>query len=750
MSIKFLSSICIAAGAIIILLLIFPPALPALALPAWAHDAAPAAIEPTGYYTIYYLSIPEDIGDHLTRPSCSELITRTPLTLLKPNTLFSVTLSRFDQGQVGFKIIACPGPGAVTTTMYAEIQGTFSAMNDGAYVSYGERIYIPGYEVKKTGSWYYLGGNRCYFASNSATIQLTSTARLGDLGYWQKSVSLYIVPNTPAECPGQSGYTATVKIWYGWGDSLPPEPPVMNLFKPVRGISAASASPRTATYSSTVLVPYSTTVHAPAPGKVLAVGESMVEISSTLLGLYRVLGVAAPSQLVNTVISAACVLGYYDGAPGGVEVQTVNDFHPSLDRILNLEPGGQACSDGWKCYREIVKYFHSYNPSYRYITVTLPARMWPDYNYFLRFDAQQESGKIAFDASNPRADTSFYTWINDPNDPNRGWVWGPGMLQFAYPERRMYEARVSFTVGTNQLNWTLNSAGALDLHQVCVSTIGGGVAGICPPPREVEWHPGGGAEFDGAGRAMLDDGEFIWKEATIILPPSPQSSPGGLEGVGTGEVEPAAISGKYDVRVLARALAGTPALILEKEMAPGVWKELGRSPVATDTSYLPFSVQFDVGQQYLVIRLRADGGGVRIDEVCADEERKEAELISPCFGINPYNPPEPGCNLLECPGRQVLYNVQKLHDVALLPPLCKIAYWINYLYYYALTTVGKPILQYLTTIIELIREFGIGRGIVEALRILLQSLWVSLIKPYGTQILNLSVSSLGSWALQRL
>jgi len=182
-----------------------------------------------------------------------------------------------------------------------------------------------------------------------------------------------------------------------------------------------------------------------------------------------------------------------------------------------------------------------------------------------------------------------------------------------------------------------------------------------------------------------------------------------------------------------KPLTGLPTIYLEKELAPGVWKTLEVVSV-TQEAYYNMSVQFDTGQQFLTIRLRAAGGEVLVSEVCSEEEERESELVEPCFGIQPYNPSPLDCNLLECPVAHIRYQMQKLHDIAILPPLCKIAYWVNYLYYYALTTVGKPILMYLTTITELLREFGPVRGIVEAFKILLESLWVSLIKPYGGQL----------------
>jgi hypothetical protein len=483
-------------------------------------------------------------------------------------------------------------------------------------------------------------------------------------------------------------------------------------------------------------------VYAPTAGIVERVDQEnyLVRISSTQIGEYWVSNVRAPENLAGMAIPAGCAMGFYN-QPGGVfsptiSVATDRALTPSVGAYLTMIPDGGPCTESWKCYTQVRRGAVSGILNEPEVTITLPARLWPGFDYYLDFSSRVISGAISFRFSNPRGETYAVVEIRKPPPSNSG-VWGPGILQLILPDKADYVVSpTTFVEGDNRLWWKLNPTGAADLHQVCISGLSGGeLVGVCPPPGDNQWNLGDGAIWENK-KARLTDGGWIWKEATIFLPPSPSAA--GLPeaaGVSSTEVDVAAISGKYEARVLVEPLQGSPTLYFEKELAPGVWKTLDVISV-TRRAYYNLVTQFDTGQQYLTIRLRASGGELRIHEVCSEEEQRESEIVAPCFGIEPYNPPPLTCNLLECPVEQVKYQMQKLHDVALLPPLCKIAYWINNMYYHALTTVGKPILQYLTTIQELIRQYGFVKGIVEALEVLLRSLWISLIKPYGTLLVN--------------
>jgi len=488
-------------------------------------------------------------------------------------------------------------------------------------------------------------------------------------------------------------------------------------------------------------------VYAPAAGIVEMVDQenSLVQISSTQIGKYWVSNVRAPENLAGMAIPAGCALGFYDQPGGGVSpvsptisVATEQMFTPSLGAYLTEIPGGGPCTESWKCYTQVRRGAISGIWNEPEITITLPARLWPDFDYYLDFSSVVTGGSVSFRFSKPRSGTYAVVELWEQPPSNRV-VWGPGILQLVLPDKADYViSPTTFVEGDNRLWWKLSSAGAADLHQVCITEMSGGeLVGVCPPPGgDGDWHLGDGATWENNGKVRLADGGWVWKEATTFLPPSPSASGlPGAAGVGAAEVDVAALYGKYEARVLVEPLQGSPALYFEKELAPGIWKTLDVISV-TRRAYYNLVTQFDTGQQYLTIRLRASGGELRIHEVCSEEEQRESEIVAPCFGIEPYNPPPLTCNLLECPVEQVKYQMQKLHDVAILPPLCKIAYWINNMYYHVLTTVGKPILQYLTTIQELIRQYGFVKGIVEALEVLLRSLWISLIKPYGTLLVN--------------
>lgn len=538
-----------------------------------------------------------------------------------------------------------------------------------------------------------------------------------------RSARFYIVAGSYGHIfanPQRFGHiTMTIAI------TMPDWSPDPELFKPLKDITATTSNQSYALYQ---LDRYTdVVVHAPAGGRVVEVADDYVVVSSTALDAYKISAIA-PKFLLGRDIAGGCALGF---APRpSVEVWATKSFSPNLASQLILLPSNDPCADSFHCFQEIVK-----EETAGAVTITLPARIFAGPAYHLDFDKPEAmTGALYVEASNARPETFMNIYLYERNPYAQIWN---GILQIPFRDKTGYLISPTQFVRENRLRWYLNPTGGMDLHKICVSSLSGGrLYGICPSPEEDEWHLGEKASWV-SGNALLEDGGWIWKEETIILPPSPQSvAPSGIQGVGTGEVEPSAISGRYDIRVRARAVSGAPELLLEKELAPGVWKELGRASVMSDAAYIPYTVQFDTGQQFLTIRLRASGGGVEVGEICDQEEEREAELIAPCFGIEPYNPSDPGCNLLECPGLQVRYQMQRLHDIALLPPLCKIAYWVNYLYYYALNTVGKPILTYLTTIIELIRDKGFFGGIAEAIRIILESLWVSVVKPYGTQIVR--------------
>ena len=512
-------------------------------------------------------------------------------------------------------------------------------------------------------------------------------------------------------------------------------PPPTGYFRPVVGGVLGHDSDRMASWII-VTATTPTLIYAPTDGIVEGVEPGVVVISSpTPLGRYQVAPVLAPADLAGRHIEAGCALGFWE--PG--EQQQVNPrvvaeipISPSVGSYLVRVPSGGPCMEAWQCYNQIIK-----GEPLRDVTITLPARIFPLPAYFLDFTSAFTAGALSFMISNPRYPGDTYFNLRVAQQPSNQPVW-EGILQILYAEKANYVVSpTTFAEGENRLWLTVDPQGAANLHQICVLSLGGGeLIGVCPPPREDGWNLGENATWEGS-KARLREGGWIWKEATIFLPPSPSSAgPQGADGgVGVGDVEPSAIAGRYEARVRMESLSGSPVIYFEKELAPGIWKTLETISV-TERAYYNLVTQFETGQQFLTIRLRASGGEVLVSEVCSEEEEREAELIEPCFGIKPYNPPPLDCNLLECPVAHVRYQMQKLHDIAILPPLCKIAYWVNYLYYYALNTIGKPILMYLTTIAELIREYGPIRGIVEALKVLLESLWISLIKPYGTLLVN--------------
>jgi len=538
-------------------------------------------------------------------------------------------------------------------------------------------------------------------------------------------------------------YTQQVYIFIsaGGGNIVQYPPPTLTqYYQPIQQGALEFDAPF---YARWVISDTDALVYAPTAGIVERVDQEnyLVRISSTQIGEYWVSNVRAPENLAGVAIPAGCAMGFYNQPGGGVfsptiSVATDRALTPSVGAYLTMIPDGGPCTESWKCYTQVRRGAVSGILNEPEVTITLPARLWPGFDYYLDFSSRVISGAISFRFSNPRGETYAVVEICKPPPSNSG-VWGPGILQLILPDKADYVVSpTTFAEGDNRLWWKLNPTGAADLHQVCIMGISGGeLVGVCPPPGDNQWNLGDGATWE-IKKARLTDGGWIWKEATIFLPPSPSAA--GLPwaaGVSSTEVDVAAISGKYEARVLVEPLQGSPTLYFEKELAPGVWKTLDVISV-TRRAYYNLVTQFDTGQQYLTIRLRASGGELRIHEVCSEEEQRESEIVAPCFGIEPYNSPPLTCNLLECPVEQVKYQMQKLHDVALLPPLCKIAYWINNMYYHALTTVGKPILQYLTTIQELIRQYGFVKGIVEALEVLLRSLWISLIKPYGTLLVN--------------
>jgi hypothetical protein len=539
-------------------------------------------------------------------------------------------------------------------------------------------------------------------------------------------------------------YTQQVYIFIsaGGGNLVQYPPPTFTqYYQPIQRGALELDAP---SYARWVVSDTDALVYAPTAGIVERVDQEnyLVQISSTQIGKYWVSNVQAPENLAGTAIPAGCALGFYNQPGGGVfsptiSVATDRALSPSVGAHLTMIPDGGPCTESWKCHTQVRRESVSGIRNEPEITITLPARLWPGFGYYLDFQSQVVTGALLYRISNPRYPGDTYLNVEIREQPSNRLVFGPGILQILYTDKTDYIiSPTSFADGLNRLRWIVDPLGAADLHQVCIMSLSGGdLVGVCPPPGDDQWNLGDGATWENR-KARLTDGGWIWKEATIFLPPSPSASGlPGAEGVASTEIDVAALSGKYEARVRMEPLSGSPTVYFEKELAPGVWKTLDTISV-TRRAYYNLVTQFDTRQQFLTIRLRASGGEVLVSEVCSEEEERKSELVEPCFGIQPYNPPPLDCNLLECPVEQVKYQMQKLHDVALLPPLCKIAYWINNMYYHALTTVGKPILQYLTTIQELIRQYGFVRGIVEALEVLLRSLWISLIKPYGTLLVN--------------
>ncbi|WP_322797977.1 hypothetical protein [Thermoflexus sp.] len=480
-------------------------------------------------------------------------------------------------------------------------------------------------------------------------------------------------------------------------------------------------------------------VFAPISGTVQSVQSDRVIISSSL-ALIQLVNVSVSSDLRGKLVNEGCQIGYVLNGKDRVFLQLDKEVYPNVGDIFSKPPSGGACRYA-SCQRFV-------DPVSAHLErVYLPGVIPPSEVHMTEF----------------RAPVGVSTWtVRADVEPVGGAagleLWSQSAATFTnIRSRQMLSATIAVSgtegvvgyavadgVGTIFLRaWGM----PLRIHSLCLSPAGREDVpqpGACPAPRADGWVAGGGdVVFTEQGTVRLGNGGWIQKTVTRIVPPDhlppwepsspPPDSPGGSGATSFEGPSGQAISGIYPVRVLAKAMSGNPTLILEKRIAEGYWKKLAEAVIGGE-NYYELVANFDEGQTYLTIRLRASGGTVAIFEVCAEEETLTPPVAA-CAGARPYNLPPPSGNLIEQAIAFLPWLASKIHDYAIVPLLCRITYLYNTGWYHFMRNVYLPVTQILVNIRELVREKGF-EGLIEGIRILLDSLWRSVVRPGLTRLLN--------------
>ena len=481
-------------------------------------------------------------------------------------------------------------------------------------------------------------------------------------------------------------------------------------------------------------------VFAPISGTVTLVDSNKVVVSSTL-ALIQLVNVRADASLRGQTVSEGCQIGYVQEGANAIWLQLDRELFPSVGEIFSKTPTGGSCRYG-TCQRFVDSDVDSER-------VYLPGTLRANVPYFTEF----------------RAPIGPYTWtVRLDVEPVGGVagleVWSRTAVSFSnIRSRQMLTASIVVSGTEGLIGYAvmdgvgviyLRPTGtALRVYSLCLAFAGGGgdeeipPPGMCPAPREAGWTAGGGdVMFTDLGTVRLGDGGWIQKTVTRVLPPDesppwqePSGSP-GTSGSGVASHEGPAgqeIYGTYPVRVLAKALSGSPKLHLEKKLAEGYWKTLASVNVAGE-NYYQLVANFDVGQTYLTLRLRAEGGTVAVFEICAEEDTI-APPVPACAGARPYNLPPPSGNLVDQAVQFLPWLASKIWDSAILPAVCRITYLYNAGWYQFMTSVYLPISQILTNIKEAVQERG-WQGLIDYLRILLDSIWRTTIRPFLQKALD--------------